>query len=61
VGRGNEIDIVAVQSLKFEHDIGEVSATDLPPARLLADRMVLAIDASEVAMGKKNCPGAESA
>ena len=50
----DEIDVVTALALEFDHDAAEVIEGNLIPLSLTADRVILAEDASKIAVGHKN-------
>ena len=50
----DEIDVVTALALEFDHDAAEVIEGNLIPFSQTADRVILAEDASKIAVGHKN-------
>jgi hypothetical protein len=51
---GNEVDIDATETLKVEHDLGELIDGEVAAATAVADVGILAEDAAEIAAGKED-------
>jgi hypothetical protein len=54
--RGYKIDIVAAQILEAEHDLGQPIRRDLSSFSQVADFVILAEKAEQIAVGKKDRP-----
>jgi len=54
VGGRDEVDVMAALALQREHHVGESRRGDLPAHVLLADIVVLAEDAGQIAAGKED-------
>jgi hypothetical protein len=61
MGRGDKIDVVAALFLQREHDIGQFLERNLCAFSEMADRIILAEQAAEIAVAHEDSPGAKPA
>jgi hypothetical protein len=56
MSRSDKIDVMTAGPLELQHHPGQSFERDFPAFAQMADGVVLAEKATEVAVGEKNCP-----